>query len=83
MTESYKMVLLEAFIELDGFSKPVALDALAEKSFFIIKRRPQFHQDLQDEFRTSMDNYQDIKQQWERHWQANPVNAWIGGKQSG
>jgi superfamily II DNA or RNA helicase/SOS-response transcriptional repressor LexA len=79
MTESYKMVLLEAFIELDGFSKPVALDALAEKSFFIIKRRPQFHQDLQDEFRTSMDNYQDIKQQWERHWQANPVNAWIGG----
>lgn len=40
MTKCFKPILLEAFIELDGFNKPPALETLAERSWYILKSYP-------------------------------------------
>ncbi len=40
MSRSFKMILLETFLELDGFINPPKLESLAEKSWQNLKRRP-------------------------------------------
>ena len=51
MTKSFKMILLEAFIELDGFHHPPSEQALAERSWHILQRRPDLAaKDLPEKF---------------------------------
>jgi superfamily II DNA or RNA helicase/HKD family nuclease/SOS-response transcriptional repressor LexA len=79
LTKSFKLVLLEALLELDGFREPAALNVLAMKSLNIFKRHRPLLQDLPVEFRDLADisNLNEIK--WLKYWQDNPVNAWVGG----
>ncbi|GAC08916.1 DUF3427 domain-containing protein [Paraglaciecola chathamensis] len=76
LTKSFKLVLLEAMLELEGFTNPTPLDSLAVRSFQIFKRHPLLQVDIPDEFRnkTEIDRVK-----WARYWRNNPVNAWIGG----
>jgi SOS-response transcriptional repressor LexA len=83
MTKSYKMVLLEAFSDLDGFSSPPTLGALAKRSFDIIRRRRQLWPDLPDLFRASFEDYEGIEKEWMGYWRKNPVRAWLGEKTQG
>lgn len=76
MTLSYKMVLLEALQELDGWSEAPTLTALAERSWQVLQRRRPLLADLPDELRTTGTG---TGQAWLRYWRDNPVNAWIGG----
>lgn len=76
MTKSFKMILLEAFLELDGLRTPPSLSMLAERSWTVLNRRPQLVSDLA----TAVRNLPDGRgAQWQRYWRENPVNAWTGG----
>ena len=79
MTKSFKMVLLEAFLDLDGFNNAVDSDQLAERSFEIMRRRRQLWPDLPENFRQSLDKYSAVEKEWKQYWKQNPVNAWTGG----
>lgn len=79
MTKSFKMVLLEALQELDGWTTPPALPALAERSWQVLQRRRPLLADLSD---TSTDTANGTSDAWQRYWRKNPTNAWIGGNQA-
>ncbi len=79
MTKSFKMVLLEALQELDGWVSAPTLPALAERSWQVLQRRRPLLADLPDLQRSNIDG---SNAAWLRYWRENPVNAWIGGNQS-
>ena len=66
-TKSYKMVLLEAFQELDGWHSPAALDRLAERSWQVLQRRRSLLGDLPDAMRAGGDA---PPSDWLRYWRA-------------
>lgn len=72
---SFKMVLLEALLALDGLQKVVPLDTLAQRSREVLERRRLLLADLPPEMRAV--NAADAA--WTRYWQDNPVKAWTGG----
>lgn len=78
MTKSFKIILLEAFLELDGFIKGINLRDLAERSFEILQRRRQLLGDLPESFLhiNVLDKKTHVK--WVAYWRKNPVAAWIG-----
>ena len=80
MTRSYKMVLLEAFQELNGWHNGVVLPVLAARSWLVLSRRRQFLADLPEEFQDPQAGQSD---EWGRYWRKNPVDAWIGGGRKG
>ncbi len=80
MTKSYKMVLLEALLELDGFIHPQTTYDLAIRSGEILLRRPPLMvKDLPERFQRLADILVTQPGQWLTYWNANPVNAFIGG----
>ncbi len=76
MTKCFKMVLLEALLELDGFRLPPTVEALAHRSLEVFRRRrpliPDIHENLRD-----IDTIDPSR--WTQYWRGNPINAWIGG----
>ena len=78
MTKSFKMVLLEAFQELDGWATPPDLERLAQRSRAVLERRRPLLSDLPETMRAGEDGSSPA---WQRYWRGNPVNAWIGGNQ--
>ncbi len=78
MNKSFKMVLLEAFQELDGWRASPSLGQLAERSWKILQRRRPLLADLPE---TLDDTEEGTSKGWQRYWRDNPVNAWIGGNQ--
>jgi superfamily II DNA or RNA helicase/SAM-dependent methyltransferase len=78
MTRSFKMVLLEAFQELDGWAKPPSLERLAQRSRAVLERRRPLLSDLPETMHAGEDGSSPA---WQRYWRGNPVNAWIGGSQ--
>jgi len=75
MTRSFKMVLLEAFQNLQGWTRAVALSALAQTSWTLLHRRPPLLADLPEDIR----QLHSESIEWQRYWQKNPVSAWTGG----
>ena len=78
MTKSFKMVLLEAFQELDGWATPPGLGRLAQRSRAVLERRRPLLSDLPEALRAGEDGSSPA---WQRYWRGNPVNAWTGGNQ--
>ncbi len=76
MTLSYKMVLLEAFQELDGWQQSPTLPDLAKCSWSILQRRRPLLNDLPQHMRETDDG---ASKPWQQYWRNNPVNAWVGG----
>lgn len=77
MTRSFKMVLLEALLELDGLRRAVPLYALAQRSREVMERRLPLLADLSDEMRAS--GATDAV--WIRYWRDNPIKHWVGTTQ--
>lgn len=75
MTKSFKLVSLEALLELDGLSHPVSERLLAIRSREVMERRPALLADLDPVHRSLAAH----DQGWLSYWRSNPVNAWIGG----
>lgn len=78
MTKSFKMILLQAFLELDGFSNGVDVRELAKVSFNVLQRKRKLIVDLPDELQAinTLDN-QNINS-WVSYWKGNPIAAWLG-----
>jgi len=81
LTKSYKMVLLESFLELEGFLTPPTIPTLAEDSFRIIQKRPLLKHDLPTKFAVK-ELQGKATTQWVKYWLGNPINAWIGGNRN-
>lgn len=79
MNKSFKMVLLEALQEMDGWHTPPTAAALAERSWQVLQRRRALLADLPQQLRVG--NGQ--SEAWLRYWSSNPINAWIGGNSTG
>lgn len=79
LTKSFKLVLLEAYLELDGFVTPLTTEALATKSFEILQRRRILLGDLPDRYRDAAELPANQLVSWHKYWMHNPINAWIGG----
>ena len=79
MTKSFKMVLLEAWLELDGLVSPPSVADLAHRSWEVLHRRPGLLGDLPEAIVQLPDGEND---KWLRYWRDNPVNAWIGGNRT-
>lgn len=75
MTQSFKMVLLEALLELDGLRQPVPVDVLTLRCRGVLERRRPLLADLPAEVRTITA----ADSAWARYWRDNPVRDWIGG----
>jgi superfamily II DNA or RNA helicase/SAM-dependent methyltransferase/SOS-response transcriptional repressor LexA len=76
MTKSFKMVLLEALLELEGLMQPVRLGDLAARSWQVLQRRKPLLRDLPEGRFTTEDGRSPA---WLRYWADNPINAWTGG----
>ncbi len=72
MSKSFKMILLDAFQQLDGWRKPPLLSELAQASWQTLKRRPRLYQELADSVK-HVDGY---SVQWQQYWKRNPVEHW-------
>lgn len=82
LTKSFKLVLLEALIELEGFGKPPPTLKLAAKSFEVLQRRRVLLVDLPEQYRQFKELPADSLNRWHNYWGENPINAWIGGNRS-
>lgn len=80
MNKSFKMVLLEALLELDGFAHPPRLSDLAAHSWQVLQRRAPLLRDLPEGRFTKEDGRSPA---WLRYWADNPINAWTGGNRDG
>ena len=77
MTKCFKMILLEAFVELDGFFNPPTEQVLAEKSWQLLYRRPDLvEKDIPERIKTiTAEN-----KEWLKYWRSNPIKAFIKGE---
>lgn len=77
MTKCFKMVVLEALIELGALRAGLPLDQLAAKCHEILGRSPELFQDLEDVKELPDPRAPDAKV-WQGYWRKNPVAAWVG-----
>lgn len=80
MSLSYKMVLLQAFQELDGWRTPPALPVLAQQSWQVLQRRRALLVDL-PEYPQAFGAGDTAA--WLAYWRKNPVKAWMGVHRAG
>jgi hypothetical protein len=74
MTRCFKMVLLEAFQNMQGWTGAVTLSALAQASWTLIQRRPPLLADVPEDIRQLRGD----SVEWQRYWYKNPISAWAG-----
>lgn len=79
MNKSFKMILLESFLDLDGLIKSPLVSELCSRSWHVLNRRHQLHSDLPKDFLKSNDS---ASKKWQKYWLDNPINAWCGGNQA-
>jgi superfamily II DNA or RNA helicase/SOS-response transcriptional repressor LexA len=80
MTKSFKMVLLEALLEHGGLVEPPTQELLASQSLTIFQRRRNLIADIKPELQ-NIDALNPAA--WQKYWESNPINAWIGGNWAG
>ena len=79
MTKSFKMVLLEAWLEMDGLVSAPSVADLSQRSWEVLHRRPGLLGDLPEAIAQLTDGRSD---KWARYWLGNPINAWVGGNRA-
>lgn len=82
MTKSFKMILLKAFIELDGFINAPTLTELSKRSWSVLRRHPDLHNDLNQTFQKMMLSNKYDNEKWSQYWRKNPIRAWLGENKS-
>jgi superfamily II DNA or RNA helicase/SAM-dependent methyltransferase/SOS-response transcriptional repressor LexA len=80
MTKSFKMVLLEALLEHGGLVDPPTQGELSAQSLTIFQRRRNLITDIKPELQ-NIEALHPVT--WQRYWESNPINAWIGGNWAG
>lgn len=82
LTKSFKMVLLEAMIDKEGFENGIDTKDLAEYSFDILHRRRKLLVDLPKHFLDLSTIDEQTRERFRKYWLDNPIKAWIGGNTS-
>jgi hypothetical protein len=77
LEKSFKMVLLEALVELGGLRAGADLDKLAARSHQILVRSPELLRDIRDVKELPDPIHPDMSA-WLSYWRKNPVKAWTG-----
>lgn len=77
LEKSFKMVLLEALVELEALRAGVPLDDLARRCHQIIVRSAELFRDLEN-VRELPDPRAPEPAAWAAYWRKNPVKAWAG-----
>ncbi len=72
MSKSFKAILLEAFLELDGLRTPPTLATLAECSYTVIARRPDL---MAEELTENAKQFKAADKVWLNYWRINPIKA--------
>jgi superfamily II DNA or RNA helicase/HKD family nuclease/phage repressor protein C with HTH and peptisase S24 domain len=72
MAKSFKAILLEAFLRLDGFQQPPLLSTLANESWTVLQRHPHLQQ---TELPLKEQNAAGDSAIWLSYWKRNPVKA--------
>ncbi|MDN3679238.1 DEAD/DEAH box helicase family protein [Vibrio tapetis subsp. quintayensis] len=78
MTKSFKAILLEAFLELDGFRTPPSVERLCEKSWHVLSGYPFLHKLELPEAERSLHS---THKEWFSYWKKNPVHHSIKADQ--
>ena len=76
MVRSFKAILLESLLDLDGFATPPRVADLADRALHVFRRRRGFVSDIREDLR-DLDRIDPAK--WLAYWSGNPINAWTGG----
>ena len=82
MTKSFKMVLLQAFLEFNGFSRNINLSVLAKSSFEVLQRKRQLLPEVPEQFQNINSLDGQLIGEWAAYWQRNPIAAWIGANRT-
>lgn len=77
MTRCFKMILLDAFLELDGFISAPTTEAMAAKSWHLLKRRPMLYN---SELPAKQQTMTAEDKGWHSYWKGNPIKAFAEGK---
>lgn len=76
LTKSFKIILLQALLELDGLNNPPTLEKLAEQSRYVLERHPDLLAlDLPNAQKTLLGS----SKQWLDYWKKNPIKFSTGG----
>jgi superfamily II DNA or RNA helicase/diadenosine tetraphosphate (Ap4A) HIT family hydrolase len=78
MNRSYKMVLLQAFIDEAGLHGRAPLERVTQRSREVIERSPELLADAMES------EYGDPRRksdaEWQAYWRENPLRAWTSGR---
>ncbi|WP_448216469.1 DEAD/DEAH box helicase family protein [Endozoicomonas sp. 2B-B] len=77
MTKCFKMILLDAFLELDGFISAPTTEALAARSWHLLKRRPTLYNSELPAGQRAMSAEDNG---WHNYWKRNPIKAFAEGE---
>jgi len=79
MQRSYKMVTLQAMIDLEGLLTPLSIEKLALYCFDFLCRRSQLSAKMPD-FAKSYSSAREFtppdRKEWIQYWKKNPIRAW-------
>ena len=76
--KSFKLVLIETFLDLNGFTEPPELETLSVRSWHTLKRRHQLVGDLPQELLEPFSKGSRKEKKWITYWKGNPIRAWLG-----
>ncbi|GGB31548.1 helicase [Oceanisphaera marina] len=76
LTKSFKIILLQALLDLDGLRHPTTLSALAEQSRHVLERHPDL---LQLDLPAAQQAMTANSTTWLTYWKNNPVKFSTGG----
>lgn len=75
LTKSFKLILLQALLELDGLRQPPTLAELARHSRYLLERHPEL---LARDLPTAQRQLAADSAGWLRYWRANPIKHTTG-----
>ncbi len=77
MSKSFKAILLEAFLALDGFRYPPTIKSLSERSWHTLFKYPQL---MKTELPKNIQGLKAVDNAWVNYWKRNPVSAFTKGE---
>ncbi|KJF88610.1 DEAD/DEAH box helicase [Photobacterium leiognathi] len=80
MTKCFKAILLEAFLNLDGFTIPPTTEVLAEQSLLVLNRYPELKE---KDVAKAEQHCQPTDYRWHQYWLKNPIKAYTTANKNG
>lgn len=78
-TKSFKLITLQAMLDLDGFEQPKTVEEIAHRSKEIIFKDPRLLNELSNAVSQFVEVWDPKPAEWLAYWNRNPFNAWLNG----